>query len=163
MGISFLLSKELKSSVAYESLEYLLDNDDFFRLRNIYCDKESYSRNVQGDRIDYVNVNDRDVYIRVQTFDNKLIECKVYNYHNNIKIIRRDLNEEPILEDIHIYSYDFVNGDSYVSSTWKDVYKTKDGEKTIVTKYNKSRFDSEGNLLDFYKEEGNDNKKRKYK
>ena len=52
MGISFLLSKELKSSVAYESLEYLLDNDDFFRLRNIYCDKESYSRNVQGDRIE---------------------------------------------------------------------------------------------------------------
>ena len=163
MGISFLLSRELKSSVAYESLEYLLDGDDFFRLRNIFCDKESYSKNIQGEKIDYVRENDRDVYIRVQTYDNKVIECKIYNHHNNVKIRRRDFSTQPIEEDTHIYSYDFINGDSYVSSTWRDVYKTKDGEKSIVTKYRKAKFNFDGDLIDFTKDEDNDNKKRKYK
>ena len=163
MGVSYLLSKELKSSVAYESLDYLLDDDTFYRLKNLYCGDDSYSKVIEGEKIDYVNVNGRDVYIRIYTYDNKLVECKVYNHHNNIKIIRRDLNEQPVIEDTHIYSYDYISKNSYVSSLTKDVYKTKDGEKAITTKYNKAVFNSDGDLIDYYKEEDNDNKKRKYK
>lgn len=163
MGINYLLSRELKSSVAYESLEYLLDDDTFFRLKNIYCSKNSYTKDNQGEKLSYVVVNDNDVYIRVESYDNVLIECKVYNHHNNIKIRRRDFTEQPIKEDTHIYSYDFVTGDSYVSSLYKDVYKTKEGEKSITTKYNKAVFDYDGNLKDYYRDENTENKKRKYK
>ena len=163
MGINFLLSRELKSSVAYESLEHLLDNDDFFRLKNIYCGNKSYTKEVQGEKLSYVKVDDNDVYVRVESYDNVLIECKVYNHHNNIKIRRRDFKEQPIKEDVHFYSYDFVTGNSYVSTIYRDVYRSKDGEKPVTTLYNKSVFNRNGDLIDFYKEENEDNKKRKYK
>lgn len=166
MALNFLLSKELKDSSAYDSLENLLEHEDFSLLRNIYCAKETYSKFVQGEVIDYVTdfPESRDMYARVKTFNNKVIECRIYNHNNNVKIRRRDYSHNPVKEDDHIYSFDYKTGRSSVSSIYRDVYINNDKEYAKVTKYQKAIFEWDGSLYDFEDEVKtfDNNKTRKY-
>lgn len=150
MALSYLVSIGLKYSVVYDSLEHLLEQPDFFSLKKVFCAKESYTNEGQGEKIEYITrfPESRDALIAIESRD-KLVECKIYNHNNNIKICRRDYKSYPIKEDEHIFSYDYKTGKSSVSCIKRNVYFSKDNENSEVTDYQKAVFDCDGSLCEF--------------
>lgn len=168
MALDFLLSKNFKESSAFDSLTFLLDQDDFFSLKNLYCGKNNYDFYRQGETISYETEypHGHETVARIKTYDNKEIECKIYNHHNNIKIKRRDCKRIPMIEDEHVFSYDYKTGLSTVSSIKKEVFCNKDKEYFKVTQYQKAVFNEFGHLIDFDDQvreyDKSDKKRRKY-
>ena len=144
----------------------LLAQNDFVAIRDLYCANYDYTNYIQGETIEYVpNINEnRDVYIKVKTFGNKEIECRVYNRNNNVKIRRRDYSKYPIKEDDHIFSFDYRTGRSTVSCIHRDVFVGNDTEYPKVTKYSKATFEWDGSLCDYEDEvkKLDNNKRKKY-
>ncbi len=165
MALSYAVSIGLKYSVVYDFLEHLLDQPDFTALKNIYCGKDSYTNESQGETIEYCTnyPESRDALIAIESRD-KLVECKVYNHNNNIKICRRDFKSYPIKEDEHIFTYDFRTGRSSASCIKRDVYISNDNENAKVTDYEKIVFECDGSICEYENTvRKNDNvKKRKY-
>ncbi len=165
MAVDFLLSREFKESEAYELLKNLLDDRDYYALKNLYCGKEGYKSFNQGEVIEYDTEypNGHEAYASINTYNNQLIECRIYNYHNNIKIRKRDLRANPITEVEHIYTYDYRTGDSTASRITRNIYGSNDKEYSKVVGYSKAVFDYKHDLIDYQTEIKEFNsKKRKY-
>jgi hypothetical protein len=151
MALSFALSYELKDSAAYDYLEGLLEQNDFMTLSGLFCGKEDYNKEVQGELISYKTgyPESNDINIMIRSYDYKVIECNVYNHKNNVKITRRDYSKYPIMEDMHVFCFDYRTGNSSVSNVYRNVYGTKDKERFESIAYNKMVFDYFGGVLEY--------------
>ena len=168
MALDFSLSRQFKESPVNDLLESLLEKFDFYQLKNIYCGKSSYNKEIQGELITYITdyPNSRDVYIKINTYNKIEIECRIYNHNNTIKITKRNNSKNPIKEEQHIFSYDYKTDFSTSIFICRDVHKGKNKDFYETTKYNKAIFNSDGDLYSFQDEIREDKKrieKRKIK
>ena len=152
MALSFALSYELKESEAYDYLDILLNQDDFVTLSKLFCGKEDYEKDAQGELVSYHTgyPDNSDVDINIRGYDYRVIDCKIYNHKNNIKITRRDYSKYPIEEDVHIFCYDYKTGNSSVSNIYRNVYGSRDRERFETTAYSKMVFDYFGGVLEYH-------------
>jgi len=168
MAINYSLSRQFKESPVNDILDSLLEKNDFYQLKNIYCGKESYNKEIQGEFITYITdyPNSRDIYIKIKSYNKIEIECKVYNHSNNIKITRRNNATSPIKEEQHIFSYDYRTDQSTSTLICRDVHRGKNNDYYDITKYHKAIFNSDGDLYSFEDEIREDKKrieKRKFR
>lgn len=165
MAVDYLLSRGFKESEAYELLQSLLEKREYYALKRLYCGKDDYKKFIQGEVIEYSTEypEGHETYASISTYNNQVIECRVYNHHNNIKIRKRDYNSNPVSEVEHIFTYDYKTGDSSASLIHKNIYGSNDKEYSKVTKYSKAIFDYKHDLVDYQDEVIEfENKKRKY-